>query len=212
MKTIERVPEATRAGGEPGAFFYVVNFNEGGYAVVPADGRATDVYALSDEGSFDPDAHNGVRLFMDMAENYLQYEISVSDSLKGAGIGLPDGGWTKFPTDPDDPRLYIVVEFGGQLCHQVVKETKSEPFYLLDTQWGQDDPYGLECLNDDGKQVKAGCVPVALGQIMAYHKQPQSYNGHTYYWDRMPKTAGEYDKSEEARSVAYLINDIITVP
>ena len=54
MKTIERVPEATRAGGEPGAFFYVVNFNEGGYAVVPADGRATDVYALSDEGSFDP--------------------------------------------------------------------------------------------------------------------------------------------------------------
>ena len=65
------MPEATRAGGEPGAFFYVVNFNEGGYAVVPADERATDVYALSDEGSFDPDAHNGVRLFMDMAENYL---------------------------------------------------------------------------------------------------------------------------------------------
>lgn len=108
-----------------GSVFYVVNFNEGGYAVVPADERATDVYALSDEGSFDPDAHNGVRLFMDMAENYLQYEISISDSIRTSGLDLPDGGWTKFPTDPDDPRLYIVVEFGGQLCHQVVKETKS---------------------------------------------------------------------------------------
>ena len=49
---------------------------------------------------------------------------------------------------------------------------------------------------------------MALGQIMAYHKQPQSYNGHTYYWDSMPKKASEYDSSEEARSVSYLINDI----
>lgn len=202
------MPEATRAGGEPGAFFYVVNFNEGGYAVVPADERATDVYALSDEGSFDPDAHNGVRLFMDMAENYLQYEISISDSIRTSGLDLPDGGWTKFPTDPDDPRLYIVVEFGGQLCHQVVKETKSEPFYLLDTQWGQDAPYNNECFTKDGDEAKAGCVPVALGQIMAYHKQPQSYKGHTYFWDRMPKKFDVYDGSDEAYSVSYLINDI----
>lgn len=37
VKTIERVPETTRAGDESGEFFYVVNFNEGGYAVVPAE-------------------------------------------------------------------------------------------------------------------------------------------------------------------------------
>lgn len=209
MKTIERVPEATRAGGEPGAFFYVVNFNEGGYAVVPADGRATDVYALSDEGSFDPDAHNGVRLFMDMAENYLQYEISISDSIRPSGFDLSDDGFEKNPVGTDDPRLYAIVEFGGQLCHKVVKETKSEPFYLLDTQWGQGNPYNAECLNDEGGEVSAGCVPVALGQIMAYHKQPQSYNGHTYYWDEMPKNRKMYDESnEEAYSVAYLINDL----
>lgn len=207
VKTIERVPETTRAGDESGEFFYVVNFNEGGYAVVPADERATDVYALSDEGSFDPDSHNGSRLFMNMAKDYLQYEISINDSLRG-NLGLPGGGWTQFPTDPDDPRLYPVVDFGGKQCFRVVKKTQSEPFYMLETQWGQRYPYNQECRTKEGQTAVAGCVAVALGQIMAYHKQPQSYNGHTYYWDSMPKIYYDYDYSEEAYSVAYLINDI----
>ena len=37
----------------------------------PATPASEDYTLTEDEGSFDPDAHNGVRLFMDMAENYL---------------------------------------------------------------------------------------------------------------------------------------------
>lgn len=121
---------------------------------------------------------------------------------------MSDGGWTKFPTDPDDPHLYPVVDYNGQQCFRVPKTMETTPFYLLEMEWGQDAPYNLECYTKEGARAKAGCVAVALGQIMAYHKQPQSYNGHTYYWDSMPKKASEYDSSEEARSVSYLINDI----
>lgn len=207
VKSVERVPEQTRTDDGNEHFFYAVNFDGGGFAVVPNDKRATSVYALSDEGSFAPDANNGVKLYMDMAEDYLEYEISTFDTLKILDPKPIGGGYEKVP-DPDDPRLYLIVYWGGEYCHQVVETTQSTPFHLLETSWGQDFPYNQECFTEEGYQAQTGCVATALGQIMAYHKQPQQYNGHQYYWDYMPKVRGDYDYSQKAYSVAYLINDI----
>lgn len=211
VESIRRTPDRgqTRADGQDGTYFYVVNFEEGGYALVPNDKRATSVYAVSDEGNFDPDANDGVRLFMDLAETYLHAEVSglIGDSLATTFPFKPGGGWEKRPDD-DDPRNYAVVYIGGEEYYDKVTRTQSEPFYLLDTQWGQDYPYNMECFTDDGQQARTGCVATALAQIMAYHKQPQSYNGHIYYWDRMPKNRDDYDGSSEAYSVCYLMRDI----
>lgn len=198
----------TRTANDKGDnFFYIINFEGGGFAIVPSDKRATSVYAMSDEGSFEVGNNNGSALFLELAESYLADEIALKDTI--IAIKPNDNGFQKGPTDSDDPRIYAIVYMNGQYCHDMVKETKTSPFYMLETTWGQGiRPYNSECFTNNGEQAVTGCVPVALGQIMAYHKQPQTYNEHIYYWDKMPTDYASYDYSQEAYSVAYLLHDI----
>lgn len=194
-ETIVRYPKVTRSSDTDEPFFYIVNFEGGGYAVVPSDKRATSIYALSDNGYFDPEANEGVKLFMSLAEDCL-----VNETLKD----------TLLIFDNDNPFIIddnIIVNVGGEDQQVKITTTKTEPFHLLKTIWGQGYPFYLECYTKKGERALTGCVATALAQIMAYHKQPQSYNGHQYYWDRMPLT-NYYDGSTEAYSVAYLMSDI----
>lgn len=46
---------------------------------------------------------------------------------------------------------------------------------MLSTYWHQDHPFNLMCPN----QYPPGCVPVAIGQIMNYHKWPANYANWT---------------------------------
>lgn len=52
---------------------------------------------------------------------------------------------------------------------------------LLSTEWHQNSPFNAQCPN----QSKAGCVAIAMAQIMKFHEHPNKYN-----WGNMPdKTA-----------------------
>ena len=207
VKDVSRFPVPTRAGGQDGPGFYIVNFEGGGYAVVPNDKRAAGVYAYSDKGAFDADGNDGTRLFMKMAEECLENEILTPDSM---GKLIPPGyGYVKA-----DDFVYAIFTYNGEDCYCTVEESNDTVLNMLDTRWGQDEaPYNSECFKDNGEQAVVGCVALALalGQIMAYHKEPQSYNGHIYYWDDMPW--GKYWKGtwigpDEEYSVAYLLHDI----
>ena len=50
---------------------------------------------------------------------------------------------------------------------------------LINTTWGQESGYNALCPNGS----PAGCVAIAMAQIMKYHKWPQTYN-----WDNMPNS------------------------
>ncbi|MCK9362778.1 MAG: C10 family peptidase [Syntrophales bacterium] len=96
--------------------------------------------------------------------------------------------------------------------------------YLLSTHWAQDYPYNKFLPASQGQNVLAGCVNVAVGQIMRYHKHPASATGvlsytwndqnlktilyHSYNWDNMPDkldgTIPEYQTDE----VALLMRDL----
>lgn len=204
VKDVSRFPVPTRAGGQDEPGFYIVNFEGGGYAVVPNDKRAAGVYAYSDKGAFDADGNDGTRLFMKMAEECLENEIYLPDSI---GEVIPPGyGFVEADT------AYEVFWYNGEYCYCVVEESNDTVLNLLDTQWGQEEaPYNSECFKDNGEQAVVGCVALALGQIMAYHKEPQSYNGHIYYWDDMPWSKywkGTWMGTDEEYSVAYLLHDI----
>lgn len=206
VASIERLPRGTRAEGDsirPG--FYAVNFEEGGFALVANDERATDIYAVSDEGRFDPNANEGVELFMTMAEDYMEQEISTASDRE---LIIPP--FIQMPDDPNDPRLWIIVDYNGIPCHQVEETIYSDTIFpLLETQWGQELPYNLECpTNSGGEYAHAGCVAVALAQVMAYHQHPASFNGHTYHWGDMPEATNELHYWENEYSLAYLMSDI----
>ena len=56
---------------------------------------------------------------------------------------------------------------------------------LLTTQWNQDAPYNNLCPDPDtlGQHCMAGCVPIAMAQVMYYHKWPErGHNKNGYYY------------------------------
>lgn len=91
------------------------------------------------------------------------------------------------------PLGYANPYYGGREEVSFVLKKKKESYTygpLLQTTWGQKNGYNLYTPN----QYPAGCVAVAMGQIMKYHQSPYSYN-----WSAM---ANDKATSETARLLA----------
>ena len=183
--------------------FYLVNFSDNqGYALVAADERNTDVYMMSDEGSLDLselDAASPLAYFMEQAEEYALYEIATFDRI-------PIIDTTEHMVDPSDTISILFTEiYNGVEYH--VKNNYEPVIYdcSLPTRWHQDSPYNNYCFTDGGDQAVAGCVAIAMAQIMAYHQHPATYNWeamledapYVYLWDAVGSDA-----------VATLVSDI----
>ena len=183
--------------------FYIINFEDGGFAMIPNDTRATEIYAYSDKGSLQLGVNDNVDYYFSLANDYLNNEIENSERI------IPNIPITPIP-DPNDPRNYALVYHGGHYCHKVpVSETTiGSNDYLLITEWHQGGPYNYFCIDSNNSRCSAGCVAIALAQIMAYHKKPLSYNSHTYLWDLITQTSTLLPYSEAAISAAELIYDI----
>ncbi len=85
----------------------------------------------------------------------------------------------------------------------------------VNTNWNQVNGFNQSypCLAN-GELAYAGCVPVAIGQIMRYHKWPSNYN-----WDDMPENSATKTTSDflyqlaEAGNASYSINGTgVTAP
>lgn len=205
VKNVNRLKSYnSTASNTPG--FYIINFEGGGFAMIPNDTRATEVYAYSNEGALYLGENNNVDYFVSLANDYLSYELerSIKDPT-----GLPITPAPN-PSDPNDPRNFALFQHGDHYCHKVpVSETiEGSNDYLLYTTWSQGSPYNNLCVNSSGGYVSAGCVAIALGQIIAYHKKPLSYNGHTYSWNYITQFPYLISYSNGAQSVAELIHDI----
>lgn len=66
---------------------------------------------------------------------------------------------------------------------------------MLKTQWGQGAPYNSKCPSDGKKTVVAGCVPVALAQVLNYYHQNRKGDGKLVYADVETETEYEIDYS-----------------
>ena len=183
---------------------YIINFEGGGFAIVPADNRATDVYAMSDDGEFNLE-NEGSAYFMELAEAYLNEEINNASSNE------PEISTTSLdPIPPPDggPEMYVIVEFNGKEYYWNSITTQTTPFYLLETNWHQGNPYRHFCFTNEGEDAVAGCVPIAMAQIMAYHKRPVSFNGHYYEWNFLTENPTISETSWLIDNVGYLVHDI----
>lgn len=180
---------------------YIVNFEEGGFAIVSADERTTDVYALSNEGEFKLDNVNSA-YFMNMITTCFNEEID-SISSQGTDVSIA----AEQPA-PEGPEIYAKIEYEGRECYWYSETTQTTPFNLLVTNWSQGEPYRHFCFTESGENAVAGCVPIAMAQIMAYHKRPNSFNNHTYYWDYLTQSSTISTTSYWADNVAYLVHDI----
>ena len=160
----EIYPEITRSEYNlPDTMLYIVNFiDDNGFALVSANEYALKVVAYVEEGSLSPNDqinNPGLRLYLDNLRYYY-------DTIPHLGDPEP---WRPNPIYPDS------INVVGRIKHF------SAP--LLTTKWSQNAPFNNYCFNSEGVKSPAGCMAIAIGQIVAYHRTPTQYNNHSYLWD-----------------------------
>lgn len=147
---------------------YIVNFGEDdGFAVMDANNG--DLLVLTEKG--------------DLHTEDLTQEYNIDDSeiepkemmaylLKDRSI-TPPPSFGGDPIDPNKPEIIIVGDW--------VTKYQVEP--LVKVKFGQEDPYNRLCYDDELNICPAGCVAIAIIQVMSANKCPNTIGNLTYNWD-----------------------------
>lgn len=163
VKSIQyKVEPALRSAENPiDTALYLVNYEGGGYALLGADSRLTDVYAYSSEGS-----------------------LSWNDTVTNKGLGLYLKGVEKQISDASGMSLAAV---DPNPYNPFVKILQSECENMVNPNLGnkihQGSPY-----NKFYPKYYLGCLPVAMSQIMSYFQWPVKYGSYNLDWNTVLST------------------------
>lgn len=175
--------------------FYIVNYKDNkGYVMLSADKRVDAVMAFSTSDNFviedDPDLPSGLVDWMYNADDVIE-EVRLTD---GAGIELEtEANQAKINQD-----LILMVQqsfYQEPDDHLPTTPDPCAPWTikngpLMTTTWGQGPGYNdfvpkTGCSTYSNGRAPAGCVAVAMAQLMKYHRYPVHYN-----WSAMPDEEG----------------------
>ncbi len=182
----------SEAGDSPEPYLHIFNFeNEEGFAILSGDERVPSLLTLTCGGSLRPDReidNPGLAIFLERLPAYYEQQIAladsihqaISDSLRLVAEQQPRTR-AKVGSIPDDP---VITTYFGSWEHQATP-TAGLAGGRSRTHWHQGEPFNSYIPTKIGQQAKVGCVPVAVGQLMAMYKHPASYNGYTFDWDGM---------------------------
>lgn len=202
---VRRYPSASRSTGRD-AWAYIVNFDEGGYAVILANAANPEVLALNDEGYFCPEEQPGNAYFMELAADY---SFTMKDSTEIEPY-IPGGGGGAIPKDSVGNDLAYIMHDGHRCGRRTTVTIDIEKFKLIKTEWHQGKPYNNFCPEkpDDNGYMRnscTGCVPLAMAQIMAYHGKPAELDGRIFNWSEITAYSTLPYYGQNSDNVAYLI-------
>ncbi|MDO5969949.1 C10 family peptidase [Flavivirga aquimarina] len=183
-RTIEAINEVRNEKGKTS--FYVINYNEGGYILLSADKRTQPILGYSESGKFEVDEDSyplGLKLWMKDAKSQItdiqNSNIEQSEKEKQA--------WKQVQYEIASSSSSILAKEEPFECYEHTETITVGP--LLSSTWYQTGAFNdaLSYINCTGAnfQVFAGCVPIAMAQVMKYHQYPTNYN-----WSSMPLTYG----------------------
>lgn len=186
----------TRSNGEIEPYFHIFNFGDNeGFAIMSGDDRTIPLLALTFKGELTPEIeidNPGFKIAYAKMEDYYVEQVSTFSYGDNSGSG-------NMPINPgDDPDLELHFEYSDPVITYY-----NMPYGHCLVEWGQEEPYNKYCgLYQLGLEVYAGCVPVAVAQLMSIYKYPNSYNGHTFNWNLMNQFVNKYFCNEENHPVA----------
>lgn len=152
---------------EVDTLYYVVNFtNNTGFALVAADSTSpSPLLAVTEKGNYTPGevTNTGFDDYICRLNDYIDDNITPNMII----------------VEPDSTSQIIV----DTLIFNTYSDWISYGPYV-NVKWGQgainefdsDFPYNQFCFDEEGNICAAGCVPVAIAQIMTFHRFPPSYN------------------------------------
>jgi len=174
------------------ATFYIINYKEGGFAIISGDDRTVPILAFSEKNQFP--IHKNVKypgglVFWLKSNHEFIKELRVKN---GKQSDFVKSSWKDIEMKSQLSRgNYSVLNDFPPCAEENVGEYYSTDINhgpLLSTTWYQG--YGFNnainlgtfnCVSDPNGQPPAGCVAISMGQIMYYYQHPTSYN-----WSAMP--------------------------
>lgn len=180
-KTVSQSLSVPDENGQPN--LHIVNYEEGGYAIVSADNRVHPILAITELGSLTLKEKNlpeGLLLWLAETSEMVSYTKKINEPrtdlmiqswelCETRAISLQ----TESPCPEDCDRNYF-----------------SQVSPLLSTIWNQGvgfnnyAPY-MGCSSPANGRPPAGCVATATAQVMKYHQYPSNYP-----WSSMPDSSG----------------------
>lgn len=170
---------------------HIFNFNDNkGYAILAGDRRMPSILCITDEGNLDKDlTSDNPGLLVAMSDIDTYYRL-----MTGMPVTDLDGNIVPYEQYATDLFVDEITPYPG---YQTIDgedvysytygawQNYSTVGDLLDCNWRQGTPFNRYCFTDDGQQAVAGCVPIAVGQIMYHWKHSFNYNGTYWDWNKM---------------------------
>lgn len=161
-------PDLTRScSSGSDTLFYLVNFADNkGFAMLAADKRLENVYAISSEGALslgDTVSNPCLKDFFETAFSQARYIVDNNTAVV-------------------DPYLVIknnTVYTAGPLLKEYVAMN-----------WRQTAPFNKYCFTTYGDQAVAGCVALAAEMCMTFAKWPEFYGERSFDWSLMFDNSG----------------------
>ena len=173
----------------PDTLMYVVNFSGNkGFAIVSVDELTKGLLAFIEKGNMQTlsaEFNPGFSIFLDNLRCYFIKKHN-SDIHKG-------GGGFEIPDSLNHP-------------HEFQRTIDTLYTCFLETHWHQRSPLNAFCYHN-GVNIPTGCIPVAVGQIVAKNQYPDSFHGFSFNWDYISHDSLPVLSSETAK-VAHLLNDL----
>lgn len=173
----------------------LVCFKRNGYILLNNSNeiKNTDVLFYSTE-KFDKENINPglIEYIVEFVEFYKQQKEKTKDKRLFSRGAAP----APIADREDDTENY---EISKQIISHSI-ETTQQVGPLLSTAWHQKDPYNLSCPIIGGDHAVVGCVAIATGQIINFHKK----HAHKKYdWDRMNKKDKDDDDDKYLADFLY---------
>lgn len=184
----------------------LVTLEGGGYILVSGSHKLTPIKGYSLKGDFEtlPDAYKKYIL------NEMEHNARTAESTGRTvqSIGENEKRWDFLLNYPAvrTPLVYVPDTF------------------LLSTTWKQGFPYNKFLPEVNGQKVVAGCINIALAQVLKYHEYPEagkgvvsySWNGQQlksilyrpFNWGNMPDSLTGAEPEHQIDEVARLIRDL----
>ncbi len=147
--------ESTRATDALDTLYYIVNYeNDNGFAIIPRNKLLPDVVVLTEQGNYNGEETDNelFNILMNGAKSYASNSTMRFDTMT---------------IIPQIPRPVYTDTITSCTTYNIRPK--------IATYWSQKSPYNTFCFDNDSI-CPAGCVAIALAQIMGYYCYPTQIN------------------------------------
>lgn len=177
VAAVQKVAQSLSIEEQDIPYYYVFNYEGGGWAIISSDRRTAPLLAFGTEGQFTPADPGSASIVWEgttkeIIKDFRRPKDEVSDDL------AVTSEWTTLECVPDPVR----VGNNGKVadCHpldEFVSQQTVGP--LVVTEWGQGCNYNSACPVISGGpcgHALTGCVATAMSQVIRYWQYPAAYN------------------------------------